>query len=383
MWLSRAVTVIALLLLACAATYALHDRIYRRVIRRGVERGLATWYDGGPEGRHDRNRVAELRQKLGVNIDSLPPVRLGAKDSRVDSPSNDDHDDEDNDDAEARDRRHRCLTIGEYVSSVYDYVNCRSYCRVADGVEYRYFDRAGLLIDGRRGRVGSYCLPTRAAMCNTNTSIVVYTGSKDNWKCLPQTRAFAGEGGNRIVVCDGSLLDRATGIVWREFIDPTLQFSSIDERLPNDGGYRFVCPASRDRLGNTRVESPMDRLLHFDNYCAALIPFAAADIRPDFRTGRCICSDSTREDPVGKMCAPYEAEFNGNTYETTLRAEHCIEMWSVRSVYDVETFRRTIPCGVEHGTGANVSYPSCVRLKAFVFDRPIPSAYAMMQSREN
>lgn len=377
------VIIVVFSLLICMIYIVYHDTYHMGRIR-DIERNLRLWYneldDEDDEDKPDgtsvggrRNRILRLRERLGIGMDSLPPVRFQAKQSDKSLNNNND------DDEKIRARRYVCLTTGLYLSPQDDYVDCRTHCAVTDGVEYKYVDRIGAIVNGRQTRAGSYCLPTDAALCNTNTSLIVY--GKASWRCMPQTRAFAGTGGNRIVVCDGTLLDRATGRIWRDFIDPTLQFSSIDEKLSHGADradYRFVCPPSRDRLGNKRIESPLDRLIQLDNYCAAMIPHADSTIQPDFRNNTCSCSTLTRPDPESHMCTPYQIGFNNRTYESTIRLDQCVETWSVRSTYPTND-APLYPCGVARETGSDVAYPSCQKVNAVLFDRVVPSSYALSE----
>lgn len=172
--------------------------------RRGIEAALAR----AAKTNGLTNETIELRRHIGNSVDALPPVRI---DSLLSEASSSIEESAARRDELARaERRAACLGNGAFVSSRDD---CRAYCDVEDGVEYRYVDSVeSMLRDGKLAiKPGSYCLPTAAARCNLNTSILVY--GKYDWRCLSQTRAFSGEGGNRIVVCDGRLLDRATGRV--------------------------------------------------------------------------------------------------------------------------------------------------------------------------
>lgn len=356
--------------------FRIYSSIYYAPRIRAIERQIAKFDESA--GAELRDKIFRLRGKIGLNIDSLPTVKFqsDANDARRTM-----HDEDAADDIVQRRRIQReCLTVGIFLSKRDDYVDCRTVCHVSDGVEYKYFDQIGRIIDGRRSRIGSYCLPNDAAICNENTSIAIY--GRDGWHCFPQTRAFNGEGGNRIVACNGSILDRATGKIWHNYIDSSLRFADIDERLNTSGEYRFVCPPDQlDRLGNSMVEAPFDRLTLIDNYCASMIPYAGKYIRPDFENNTCVCRErddqpDIKYDPALKTCVPYAPNFTN--FEATIRTDPCIETWSVHS--QISNWQNMpIPCGIENNN-ADISYPACVQTRALIYDRIVPSAYALRET---
>lgn len=357
-----------------SSMYAIYQEVYHFPRLTAVSDELARYNDASlPD-----DELLRLRDRMGVGVDSLPIVRFQTHD---DAPANE----ADRAEIERRRLRARCLSTGVFLYDRDEYVDCRSYCYVSDGVDYKFFDRTGAILDGTvNSRAGAYCLPTDATVCNENTSLLLY--SKDSWRCIPQTRAFAGEGGNKIVVCNGSLLDRATSIVWKNFIDPTLRFSDIDERLntddDDDDAYRFVCPPdTRDANDNLMISSPFDRLQLLENFCASAIPKAADYIRPDFNTGACICTSSNDDDmlvpdPVTGVCIPHEKTFDD--FELSIPDTKCVEMWSVwSSVAATVSQHRLEPCGITASADESTVFPAYRIKRVPLFDTVVMSHLAM------
>lgn len=365
----------AVIIIFVLAVILLANTVYREAFvtprRRLLASVLRERYDGG-DNRARGDALRLLRERMDVDADSLPRLRIS-------STSRPKFDAEEN---VLVKRRHACLTRGAFVDARNDPVDCRTYCGVSDGVDYRYVDSVDSFVNGSTIALGGYCVSTEAATCNPNTALLLYTGQPaEPWRCIPRSRAFAGEGGNAIVVCDGSLLDRLTGRVWRGYIDPTLKFVSVDETLPSSSDeYRFVCPPSRDRLGNLRVVSPFDRLALVDNYCASVIPYAADDkALVDFQRARCACEPPLREDPYTGYCVPFAREFEASTYATVARVATCVEPWSLYSMYSPDDLasRKVVPCGAAADERPIGGDPACVRERVFIYDRLVPSPYAM------
>lgn len=330
---------------------------------------VMSWYDPIDDV-NQRDRLIRLRNRLRIGIDSLPEVRFEAWEEERDPP----------DEEESREIQRLCLTVGVYLGPEDEYVDCRTYCSVSDGVDYKYFATPGKIIAGNQGRKGSYCLPTDAAICNENTSIVVY--GKDGWRCFPQMRAFAGEGGNKIVCCDGNLLDRATGRIWRGYIDPSLRLTDIDEPLP-DGTYRFVCPPALDEINNPKIESPIDRLYMLTNPCSKLIPYANQNIKPNFADGTCDCgpSDLAEYHEAWQTCVP-PMRAPVDRFEFPISRTKCVEKWTVFGEYQKESNENPNQykwfCGFDSGQ-VSAAYPSVIVERAQVVDRLTPSVYALRE----
>lgn len=382
-------------MLCCVLAYL---AVYREPQERAIQNLLKRLYRRA----NDESSIVAMRKKLGLGIDSLPQVRFDSDDGgREEIVGEEDDDDEQQ--RRLRALQNECLSVGAYLGETDDYVDCRSYCGVTDGVDYRFYDKKSLLLSGRLGRAGGYCVPNDAAACNVNTSLLLYTRSPSDggngWKCIPQTRAFGGEGGNLILVCNGTLLDRATGRLWRGHIDPTLSFGSIDEMLPDGGGYRFVCPSGIvDEIGNSYISAPFDRLLQLHNVCANLIPYADTEITPNFIDGRCLCGELAVYDEDLRTCVPNGTQFRLDSLEKSVRAacndsdvtvEPCVESWTTLS--KINNNRSLMPCGIaasndddnDEGSTDTGTYPACVRRYAIVFDRPVPSSYAMISGSES
>ncbi|XP_025156842.1 uncharacterized protein LOC109504175 [Harpegnathos saltator] len=103
---------------------------------------------------------------MGTGIDSLPAEHFESVEGRRGAGGLDDEEDEEDQDDHARQRD--CLTVGAFISPYDEYIDCRKFCKVSDGVDYRYYDRVGLILNDRRSRPGAYCMPNDAAVCNTN-----------------------------------------------------------------------------------------------------------------------------------------------------------------------------------------------------------------------
>lgn len=145
-----------------------YDAVFHRNRRRLVDLELRMLDDRSGIS----SEVAKLRRFIGVGIDALSPVRI---DSFVDESESEAV--ARNDELTRAERRAACLA---FVSSRDDYVDCRAYCDMENGVEYRYIDSA--VLRDTNTRAGSYCMLTVASRCNLNTSFLVY--GKDGDACL-------------------------------------------------------------------------------------------------------------------------------------------------------------------------------------------------------
>lgn len=347
------------------------------------------------EVRGTGTKAIRLREAMGVDLNSLPPVKFQSKrDGNNDGSGTTDNDSDDNDDERLdHERRSTCLTVGLYLYKDNNYIDCNEYCKTTDGVAFKFVTKPNSTIgSGRVFQSGAYCLPTDAAVCNEHTSIAVY--AKNHWRCMPQTRAFFGEGGNKIAACNGTLVDRVAGKVWRDQIDPDLPFVDVDEKIPGTTDYRFVCPNNTtDRLGNVMLANPYDCLQLVRNSCAKKIPFASENIGPNDDWTKCSCGDKAFDHPSLKVCLPNNARQQFFTTDHTLTYGYamCVEPWSVLSETDIDEY--TYVCGIEFDnfyngnsttSGAQLSqniptYPAITFVKAPIFDRLVPSHYALTE----
>lgn len=320
--------------------------------------------------------LRDLRRALGLGLDDLPEVRFESSDDATRRLR-------DVRESEIRERRHCCLTRGSFVSTTDTEVNCLQHCAVTDGVERKYFARHGAFSDGQHGgRSGTYCMPTAAAACNERTSIAIYDPVAAHRTCRPQTRAFAGVGGNMIVACNGKLLDRATGCVWQDHIDHTLTFVDVDERLPDDS-YRFVCaPGMLDERGNALLVAPFDRFVLVKNQCVRSIPYADAEAVPDYTTGQCRCKTRRNDyvnvaasDGSAPQCLPPSTSFDETSFETRISQSPCLALW------DAPDSRRLHLCGRNNNEKINSFVPSVSNVYAQVFSRVVPSALALAENK--
>lgn len=303
----------------------------------------------------------------GLNVDNLPSVTVNFGDYR---PS-------EGDNTDIGLTRVSCLQHGIYLGVENKYVNCADRCHVSseDEVQYTFITDNTRYISGRLHlKPGAWCLPTKAASCNTNTSLVVY--SINGWMCLPKTDLFGGEGGNRILACNGSVRDNMTNETYNTYIPSNLTFNDFYEDKLSDGRYRFECPPDlRDEYQNKFLLSPFNRFHLIHNFCVKDIPFADDAVRPNFETGRCNCTGKYHEIETGE-CSICRVGFDENTFTFNLQQLPC---YSVRdSVYFYERMKQQttqqggiiMPCGLSEDvntTGENLQ-PRCVedRLSAFV-----------------
>lgn len=331
--------------------------------------------------------LAQRQIRPGLNVDSLPLVRIDYGGFRPASDVGNGNGGE-NEGSSILGRRQACLTRGAYLGPENDEIDCAEYCDVAaDEVRYTFVtnDHVSRLIRSRtRTKPGSYCMPTLAATCNRNTSLVVYTIA--GWTCLPMTEAFAGEGGNRIVACDGTLLDRALGVIYRDHIPPNLMFGDVYSDRTSDGQYRFVCPPSaKDTIGNAYLASPLDRLQVMRNWCVAEIPHASSGT-PDTVTATCLCTKPFHTDPRTGQCVTCFPRYDLQTHAFSVQQRPC---YSFRD--DFEAFARAaeklndnddeagrptlFPCGwnVVGGSPSEYTLPRCIEYLAGIHQPPILS----------
>lgn len=322
----------------------------------------------------------------GLNVDNLPSVTVHFGDYR---PSETVGDDDENNDIGLT--RVKCLQQGLYLGTENKYVNCADRCNVSseDEVQYTFVTDNSRYISGRLHlKSGAWCLPTTAASCNTNTSLVVY--SINGWMCLPKTDLFGGEGGNRILACDGSIRDNMTNETYNTYIPANLTFNDFYEDKLSDGRYRFECPPDlRDEYQNKFLRSPFNRFHLIHNYCVKDIPFADDAIRPNFETGRCNCTGKYYETETGE-CSICRVGFDENTFTFNLQRLPC---YSVRdSVHFYERIKEQtsvnggiiMPCGLSQDvntTGESLQ-PRCVEDQLSAFVPLLPSSDSLSIIRD-
>lgn len=353
------------------------------------------------------DRTTDLAQSAirpGLNIDNLPIVRVdyGSYRPNTSIGDNDNNNSDDNDSGiVAASRRQQCLTRGAYLGRENLEIDCSKFCNVAaDEVAYVYIgqDQTDRVIRERRKTIpGGYCMPTLAATCNRVTSIVAY--SIQGWLCIPASDAFAGEGGNRIVVCNGTLLDRALGVVYHQHIPPNLQFNNVYSDRTSDGSFRFECPPSAvDTIGNRFVPSPVNRLHIMRNWCVSNIPYAASGkvvFYDDNNRARCSCESPLHLNETTTKCETCWPRFDKTTFTITVAQHPCfsfqddIEHFAARAkeVYDTQpageasigsvnpTMKTMFPCGwnAVGGGSSEWTLPRCLDTFVGLNRPPLPS----------
>jgi hypothetical protein len=348
------------------------------------------------------SRKQDLAQSFirpGLNIDNLPLVRIDygkykpASEVPGDGDSDDDDGDGDDDSDSLAQRRQKCLTTGAFIGPENDgALNCSEYCNVtSDEVEYAFLTNRDTrrILNGRtRMRVGAYCLPTRLATCNRNTSLVVY--SIVGWTCIPTTDAFAGEGGHTIVVCNGQLRDNALRVVYDQYIPPNLVFGNVYTDRLSDGKYRFQCAEKeRDELGNLYLQSPLNRLHQLRNWCSADIPYAFNDTI-DWNRGVCLCDTAHGQiaDKLTGRCTACRRRFDDTSKQISYVQRPCYSfndnvlsfqrrLKELRDRLNVHPYDATItmfPCGWnDQGTSSEYSLPRCLDYFVALYRPVLPS----------
>lgn len=350
------------------------------------------------------SRKTDLSQayiRPGLNVDNLPLVKIDYgkyKPNASTTPSDVDNGDNSGNDEKDTNlslvaRRQQCATRGLYLGPQNDQsVDCSDYCSMApDEVEYAFFtdtDIKRILWGQTYMQPGAYCMPTRMTTCNRNTAIPVY--SLAGWTCLPTTDAFAGDGGNRIIVCNGRLRDNATRTVYVDSIPPNLVFNDVyRDRLAN-GQYRFECMRTeRDESGNLYIDSPFNRLHRMRNWCAQDVPFAV-DIRVDWINGVCVCRGSQFMgiDPSTGRCTVCRTRFDNDTKQISIVQKPCfsftdtVEQFENRlrdlrkqlNVADDDTSITMFPCGYsDHGSASEYTLPRCLDYNVAMYQPALPS----------
>lgn len=333
--------------------------------------------------------LAQTQIKPGLNVDNLPLVKIdyGKYKPASDVPGLDASVD---DGLSLAEIRQQCLTRGFFLGPEVATANCSKICDVdPSAVEFAFislWDANRIIAARQRLSPGGYCMPTKMSTCNRNTSLVVYTLA--GWSCMPMGDAFAGEGGNRIVVCNGSLRDNALRVVHREFIPPNLAFTNVYSDMLADGTYRFECPrADRDQSGNKYVVSPLNRLHAIRNWCTATIPFAA-DVTVDLINGKCHCgSEGLVEDKHGR-CSACRIKFDSESKTISFSPKPCysfidpVDMFEARvkelreelSDGEVDSRVTIFPCGYNNqGNASEYTLPRCLDFYVAAYSPALPS----------
>lgn len=348
--------------------------------------------------------LAQADLQVGLNVDALPLVQIDYGRFKPASDTPDEHVDHDQPDKSItrEQTRQLCLTRGAYLGAEVTTndaaSNCAEHCGLDPSeVQYTFLTQADTrqVVAGReRLRAGGYCVPTAMANCNRSTSKVVYTIT--GWRCLSRTDAFAGAGGNRIVVCNGDLRDNATQTVYRRFIPPNLVFTDVYRDRLADGRFRFECPqAEVDAIGNPYLVSPLNRLHRLRNWCTETIPYAAGaesgddgGVRVDFDAARCVCGPQLFETASGR-CTACRNHFDDVAKQIAFTQKPCfsfedtVEQFEQRlaqlkqqiggdtdKLGDVALF----PCGFnDQGAASERTLPRCLNYFAAVYQPALPS----------
>lgn len=361
----------------------------------------------------------DLSQKYlrpGLNIDNLPLVKVdygayvpqqkvGGSDENSDDDGDDNGGNGNNDTSGTDDKdkindknaianvRQACLTRGYYLGEENEYQDCAAVCHVSseDVVSYAYLENTANVIGGRKKlKSGAWCLPTKAASCNTNTAIVVY--SLNGWTCLPTSDAFSGEGGNRIAVCDGTLYDNALKVRYKNFIPANLTFTNLYEDKLSDGRYRFTCPSDlTDDIRNHYLESPYNRFHLLRNWCLSDVPFGRRTSQPDSEFTQCFCDDPMYADPSSGKCTACKPKFDTLKMTVQLASRPCYSMSdyveylaNIRDRLKYPSREIVLPCGFTDDTNSNseVTRPRCTNAEIMAFKPMLPSSNTLKYIRD-
>lgn len=348
----------------------------------------------------------DLSQKYirpGLNIDNLPLVKVdyGAyvPQQKVGNDNNDAEDDDDDDENKIEDKnsianiRQACLTKGYYLGSENEYQDCASVCSVSseDVVSYAYIENTSNVIAGRKQlKAGAWCLPTKAATCNTSTSIVVY--SINGWTCIPMTDAFSGEGGNQIAVCDGSLYDNALKVRYTNFIPSNLVFNNVYEDKLSDGRYRFTCPSDlTDDIKNHYLISPYNRFHLLRNWCLSDTPFGRRTSKPNDTFTECHCDKPLYADSKTGKCTSCQPKFDVLKMTVQLAPRPCYSMndyveylANIRERLKVPNKEIVLPCGFTDDSNSNseITRPRCTNAEIMAYSPMLPSANTLQYIKD-
>lgn len=338
--------------------------------------------------------LAQSQIRPGLNIDNLPVVKIDYGKYRPtanvpgDENENDTNDKSDETISVAQIKQ-LCLTRGYYLGPENTETLCGDVCNVADDeVTYVYITASeanNVLVGRQRLRQGGYCMPTLMSTCNRNTSSVVY--SMNGWICLPRTDAFAGEGGNRIVVCNGSLRDNALRVVYRNTIPSNLAFTDVYRDRLADGTYRFECLHNeRDRSGNLYLQSSYNRLHTLTNWCTFLVPFATG-VTTDLARGECHCGEMLTLDASSGRCTACAPAFDRYTKQIAFHSQPCYSFndsyyqfaelaksFKKRNNLQDNESAALMPCGYNtQGNTSEYTLPRCLSYNIALYQPILPS----------
>lgn len=294
----------------------------------------------------------------------------------------------------------KCSSNGLYLGPDDIPLDCTILCKSFD-YTYKFLENNSLIVHNVfTSRKGGYCLPNKAANCNTYTSKLIKT--VDNWKCIPKGKLFGGEDGCQIIGCNGFVKDNLTGIYYRGRIPLTLALSDPEtETVPYElvyGSlgpllYRFQCTDTeidintglhttqaknamvKDFMNNKFIESEYSRFDRIRNSCASLIYNASNLIVPNFKVGTCTCL----------------AQFHSQNYDSNIqqyiddvpivnlrnRCSPCVTGWFKKEKYlnvgipcrksfdntQIDVNKIILPCGLKKFDDTT---SACLNVKIFV-----------------
>jgi hypothetical protein len=169
-------------------------------------------------------------------------------------------------------------------------INCTHVCKNENGELFQIVEGQLLISYNEQLAPGYYCRLSDDAICNPFTTIIIYTNI--GWSCYNKTAYFGGTGGNKILICNGSLKDRATETTYENYIPHTLPITDIDEMFQDD--YRFKCVNDFHPITNYRLSSFGIRLSRITNPCTIGIENSIDSIWDPFSSNNqmCTCDES-------------------------------------------------------------------------------------------
>lgn len=193
--------------------------------------------------------------------------------------------------------------------------NCQAMCDDQSGKMFEYtFFKKEVTLFGRK-YLGGYCLPKLINHCNLSVATPIWQGGYIG--CIPKYPNILDEN-NKIVGCNGQLVDNLTGIVHLNYLSPDTQFTHIDTRL-STGGYRFECNGSqRDEMGNSLIVLPNggDRFELVRNPCSVFTKNADTSkirLMPDY-TCNCSAPFTNLYGHPNSPCITCETKFRPDTF---------------------------------------------------------------------
>lgn len=155
---------------------------------------------------------------------------------------------------------------------------------------------------------GVYCIPRHLDKCHMYAGIILKTN--DNWDCISKyPRIFGGPNANKILACDGTLIENKINGQINTYVDEIphnlIIHDDPETETINNNFFRFVCPVKYDGMNNLYISNDISRLNMIRNKCASAFLNDDGRSKPDFIAGNCICDENYINDPLtNSYCVP-------------------------------------------------------------------------------